>query len=138
MNRKEEDGYASLLVLGFTMIAIAVAGLTIDGTRAFLFRRSLQNAADAAALAGASEVDRQTYYRSAGRQVILDPSAAEARSRHWLGLRGLDADATIAASDDRVTVVLRGSVDTTFLRVIGISTLPVGVESLARPMTDQP
>ena len=138
MKLREEAGYASVLVLGFTLIAIGVAGLAIDGTRAFLYRRSLQNAADAAALAGASEVDRQSYYASAGRLVELDPTAARAKAAEWLGLRGLDTKAQIDANEESVQVVLRGEVDTTFLRVLGISGMPVGAESLARPLSGEP
>jgi hypothetical protein len=138
MKSKGEAGYASILVLGFTLIAIGVAGIAIDATRAFLYRRSLQNAADAAALAGASEVDRKSYYASAGLTVELDPTAARARAAEWLGLRGLEVGAQIDATDENVRVVLSGEIDTTFLRVLGITGMPVGAESLARPLSGEP
>ena len=138
MRPGDEGGYASILILGFTLIAIGVAGIAIDGTRAFLHRRSLQNAADAAALAGASEVDRQSYYGSAGHRVELDPTAARAKAAEWLGLRGLEVDAQIDATEDNVRVVLKGEIESTFLRVLGISELPVGAESLASPLSSEP
>lgn len=138
MKKKGDHGYASLLVLGMTLIAIGVAGLAIDGTRAFLFRRSLQNAADSAALAGASEIDRAAYYASGGSKVDLDPEAAQSSASEWLVRRGLPSDAQISAQADGVRVVLRGEVDTTFLRVIGIGRVPVAVESVARPISGDP
>ena len=138
MRRSNESGYASILVLGFTLIAIGVAGVAIDGTRAFLYRQSIQNAADAAALAGASEVDRQSYYASSGRDLKLDPAAARSKAAEWLGLRGIDAAIQIETSEDNVRVILRSQIDTTFLRVIGVGSVPVGVESLARPIAGDP
>lgn len=134
MIHRNEAGYATILVLGMTMIAIAVAGLAVDGTRAFLFRRSLQNAADAAALAGAAEVDRARYYSSGGRSMSLDERAAEERAVEWLRLRSLPASSAVDANERVVRVVVQGDVSTTFLRVIGIRTLPVEARSVARPL----
>jgi hypothetical protein len=135
---RDERGYASILMVGFTLIALGVAGLAVDGTRAFLFRRSLQNAADAAALAGASEIDRQSYYVSSGRDIALDPEEARGQAGDWLGMRSLDARAAIDADDEALRVVLRGEVETTFLRVIGVTEVPVAVESVARPVAGAP
>jgi hypothetical protein len=132
--RSDERGYASLLVIGFTLIALGVAGIAIDGTRAFLLRRSLQNAADAAALAGASEIDRDRYYLSSGAEVTLDPERARARAGEWLSLRALDAEARIEADEASIRIDLLGDTDTTFLRAIGIRSIPVGVRSVARPL----
>lgn len=66
------------------MLVFATSGLAIDGTRAFLYRRTLQSAADAAALAGAGELDATRYYASKGRAVRIDPRAAEEVARRWL------------------------------------------------------
>lgn len=128
-----ERGQATVLVIGMTMIVFAVAGLAIDGTRAFLLRRTLQSAADAAALAGAGELDRTSYYVSRGRQVRLDPGAARRAAARWLALRGLSTEASVDASTDSVVVALRGQVRTQFLRLIGISRVPVAVEAASSP-----
>jgi Flp pilus assembly protein TadG len=135
---RDEGGYASILVLGMALIAIAVAGVAIDGTRAFLLRRSLQNAADAAALAAASEIDRDGYYASGGRSIAIDPDAARAQVANWLAQRGLPTEAAVAADEAAVQVTLRAELDTTFLRVIGIESVPVAVESLASPVAGAP
>lgn len=135
MRNRSEVGNASILVLGLSMIAFSVAGIAIDGTRAFLFRRSLQNSADGAALAAASEIDRDSYYASGGRAVSLDREAAASRADEWLSRRGLPlTDAGIATADDGVRVVLHGEVSTTFLRVLGWDGIPVSAESTARPI----
>ena len=115
------------------MIVFAVTGLAVDGTRAFLLRRTLQSAADAAALAGASELDRDQYYVSRGRAIEIDPGAARRVARRWLDLRSLAVEAGITASASRVTVTLRSEVPTLFLRLIGLSSIPVAVEAASAP-----
>lgn len=73
-----ERGQTTVLVLGMALLAFALSGVAVDGTRAWLYRRTLQNAADGAALAGAAELDRSAYYASGGESVVLD---ADARAR---------------------------------------------------------
>jgi hypothetical protein len=135
---RTESGQTTILVLGFALICFAIAGVAIDGTRAWLYRRTLQNAADASVLAGAAELDRDSYYTSAGDTVELDEGAARAAAGTWLGKRGLEVDASIAAASDGLRVELRGSVDTTFLRLIGVSELPVAAVARAEPVAGAP
>ena len=135
---RDERGQTLILVLGFALICFAVAGLALDGTRAWLFRRTLQNAADAAALAGAAELDRAAYYSSAGRTIVLDASAARAAAGKWLAKRGLPVDAVVDAGADGVRVEVRGQIDTTFLRLIGVLRLPVAAVASAEPVAGAP
>jgi len=46
VRRADETGQVIVLALGLTLVAFAVAGIAVDGTRVFLARRSLQNLAD--------------------------------------------------------------------------------------------
>lgn len=130
-----ERGQTTVLVLGMALLAFAVAGLAVDGTRAWLYRRTLQNAADAAALAGASELDRAVYYASGGDDVVLDEVASERTAIRWLTSRATDARATVDSTADRVTVELRGTVATTFLSLAGIDDIDVAVRADAAPVT---
>lgn len=122
------------MVVGLALVAFAVAGLAVDGTRAFLARRSLQNAADASALAAASELDASAYYSSSGRAVVLDPEAAREVALAWLARRGIEGHRSITADPNGVSVVLRDAVETSFLAIVGISSLPVAAEATARPL----
>lgn len=133
-----ERGQTTVLVLGMALLAFAVAGLAVDGTRAWLFRRTLQNAADAAALAGAGELDRFAYYRSGGSEVELEERASERTAVRWLATRPLDALAAVDATADGVVVELRGSVRTTFLSLAGIESIAVGVRADAAPIAGNP
>lgn len=134
MRDRAEAGQVTPLIVGLTLIVLAVSGLAIDGTRAFLLRRSLQNAADAAALAGAGEVDTSVYYSSGGGNVTLEAGRARSMTLEWLARRRIPARAAIDATGEGVRVVLRGSVPATFLRLVGISQIPVAVEARAAPV----
>jgi Flp pilus assembly protein TadG len=130
---RDERGQATVFVLGMAMVAMAVVGVAVDGTRAFLARRTLQNAADSAALAGAAELDRTRLYSSGGRAVVLDPAAARRLAGEWLARRGLRAEADIVAGETRVVVVLRDEVATTFLGIVGVGSIPVAARADAEP-----
>jgi Flp pilus assembly protein TadG len=130
-----ERGQVTVMALGLALVAFAVAGLATDGTRAFLARRALQNAADSAALAAASELDTDAYYESGGSQAVLDPARARGVALEWLGRRGLDARPAIAATSSHVTVSLRDSVRTAFLGLVGIERIPVAAVATARPFS---
>ena len=138
MKRGDERGQATVLVIGLALVVFAIAGLAVDGTRAFLFRRSLQNSADAAALAAAAELDRAAYYSSGGQTAVLEEDAARAAASKWLELRGLPLTAQVAVTPTRVEIVLRGRVPTTFLGLAGIAEIPVAARAYAAPIAGNP
>lgn len=130
---QQQRGQVTVLILGLALVVFAVSGLAIDGTRAFLFRRTLQSSADAASLAAASELDRSAFYMSGGRKRILDEEGAERAAARWLSLRGLGAQSEIRVEDERVVVVLRDVLPTSFLALVGIDQIPVAVVAAAEP-----
>lgn len=136
--RGNEAGQVMVLVLGLALVAFAAAGLAVDGTRAFLMRRTLQSAADAAALAGSGALDEEDLYTSGGRVLALDPEAARTAARLHLSSAPIQAEAAVDADDSAVRVVLRSDVPTSFLGLIGIDTIGVGAESVAEPLTEDP
>jgi hypothetical protein len=129
----DQRGQVSLFALGLAIVVLAVAGLAVDGTRALLLRRSLQNVADAAALEAADALDVERIYRRS--DIRLDEARAVAAAGDALARRGLDALSSIAVREGEITIVLRGALDTTFLGLVGIDAVPVAVESVARPVT---
>jgi len=130
-----ESGQVTIMALGLAMMSLSIAGLAVDGTKAFLLRRTLQNAADSATLAASGEVSRSELYRSGGRALALSPDDAARTARNYLALRSIDARVTIEVDDDDVRLVVRGSADTLFLALVGISDVPVAVESNASPVS---
>jgi Flp pilus assembly protein TadG len=133
---RDESGQTTILVVGLSLLAFAVAGIAIDGTRAFILRRSLQNAADSASVAGAGELDEAAYYDSGGRKVVLEAASASGTAESYLARKGLPADSAIEADSEGVYVVLRAESPTTFLRLVGIEAIPVAVEARAEPRTE--
>ena len=126
-----ERGQVTVMALGLALMSLVMAGLAVDGTRAFLLRRTLQNAADSASLAGAGAIDGDTYYGSGGETVELSPDDAARTARRYLALRGLDARVSLEVEDENVSIVLRGTSGTLFLGLVGISEVPVAVQSNA-------
>jgi hypothetical protein len=94
-------------------------------------RRTLQNAADSASLAGAGAIDGDAYYGSGGETLELSPDDAARTARRYLALRGVDARVSLEVEADDVSIVLRGESGTLFLGLVGISEVPVAVESNA-------
>src|SRR5438034_1316714 len=103
-----------------SVMLFALGGISIDLWRSFSARRALAAGADAAALAGASAID-EGRYRASG-VVALVPAVAERRARASLAaqldraaMRGAEVDAT----EQSVTVVVRGEVGFTLLGLFG-------------------
>jgi hypothetical protein len=133
--KQDERGQIVVLTLGLVLLCFAISGLAVDGTRSFLARRTLQNAADSAALAGAGALDQDTLYESGGRTVAIDEGLAEREAALILRRRGISARAAISADEGHVRVLLRTEVPTSFLRLIGISSMAVGADSVAAPLS---
>ena len=135
MSAHRESGTITLWLLGVCLLLLALGGISVDLWRGFSSRRSLSNAADAAALAGASAID-EAAYRQRG-VVELDPATAEWRARAHLArqfdvgaLRGVEVDADRTA----VTVSVRGELRFTLLAVLDPDgALPVRVSATATP-----
>lgn len=132
MATDNERGQVTILVIGLALVVMAVIGVAVDGTRAMLHRRMLQNAADAAALDAAATLDVGRVY--AGRPAVIDPETAIRRALGSLQARGVDAEVIRRVGPDEVVIVLRGSIPTTFLAIAGIDRLDVAVEAAAAPL----
>lgn len=128
-----ERGQAAPLALGLAMVAFAVAGLAVDGTRGWLERRSLQNAADAAVLAGAGAIDTDSYRATGGDEVKLDVEAGRAAVLSSLRRSGIRARMTLRVTPEDITLVLRHDIPATFLSLVGIERLPVAIEARSAP-----
>ena len=135
---RRETGQTTVMTLGIALVCFAVCGLAVDGTKAFLMRRTLQNAADAASLAAASDLDRDAYYSSGGRRVLLDAVAARRTAERYLSMRGISGRTEVRATRRGVTVAVRAATTTTFLALVGIDEVPVAAEARAAPFAGSP
>ncbi len=110
-----EEGQALVLWALCLTVIIGMAGLVLDGSNLQNNRRKLQNAADAAAFAGA--------YRLPG-----NPSAATTEDLQWLTANGssggevtTNAVSTTSTTNDTITVSLSRTVSYSFMRVLGLN-----------------
>lgn len=116
----------------FLVGLVAVAGLVADGGYVLVQRRDLQNAADAAAAAGAMQVDEAAYRASGGEMVFLDASAAEEAAILAL-ISEHGTDYAVYADGSRVEVEVSREATTAFLRVLGVEHVPMSAHSVAEP-----
>jgi Flp pilus assembly protein TadG len=125
-NRSEGGQALIMLVLGLVALVGFVA-LTIDVGLIFEGRRADQNAADAAALAGASALP-------------ADPATAKLRASDWAqkngfvsGVGGTTVTVTTPYKGDsgKIEVVIKKPVSATFARVLGATTFPVTARAVA-------
>lgn len=126
-----DRGSISLL---FAMVAvglIAIIGLVYDGGRAQAGRSEAYAIAAEAARAGASALDLD-YLRSTGI-ARLDPSEAHAAAAAWIAATGHQG--TVTATTTEVAVTVTVDTATELLGVIGIHTVTVQSEAVARPRT---
>ena len=129
--RAGEGGSASVLAALLLLGLVAVSGLVADGGRVLAERRSLQNLADAAAAAGAMQLDASRY-RASGGAVSLDrPRARRAAAGYLASAPGVTAEVRVAPG--AVAVRASRSVDLAFLGALGMGPLTVGASAVAEP-----
>src|SRR6266542_7090433 len=101
-----EDGQILVLTLVMVLGLLAVLGLVADGGLVFARHRELQAVADAAARAGAAQLDQAVYRASDGRTGQLDPARARQAARSYLQAIGFAGQAQLSADAGSVTITL--------------------------------
>jgi len=123
-----EDGQILVFLVGLVLLVLMVLALGWDASNWFLGHRALDNLADGAAIAAASELDVQAFWASGGRRVMLSDQRAAATVRQYL--RDTAADSGLEhvvpgpvrveqlATGPRVTVELRAVTPAAFMRYL--------------------
>ena len=112
-------------------VFLMAVGLVVDGGAAFDARRDLQNTADAAARAGAMQIDQQLYRASNGASVVLNQASARDTAAQYIASQGTDFNAVISSDDQHVLVSVSRDVPTNFLRLAGIDKVHIGATAPA-------
>jgi Flp pilus assembly protein TadG len=126
----EEGGQVIVMVAIAMTGLVAVVGLVSDGGLVFAQRRDLQNVADAAALAGAMQIDEGAY--RASESVVLDEHAAYRAATGYLEDEG-DLAYSVVVRPARVEVAVSREASTGFLRVVGIDSVEISAKAMAEP-----
>lgn len=87
---RTDEGQVTLLVIGFTVIALLLITVVIDVSKVFLAQREIGAAVDGAAVAAAGAVDEAAVYTGGvGGAVPLDPTVARERVAAYVTAAGL-------------------------------------------------
>ena len=119
---KNESGQSVIMIAISMVVLCGFAALAVDIARVSMADGQLQNAADAAALAGARSL----------------PSATTAKSQavHYAGLNGVTAANTTTTTpyngnSSKIEVVCKATVDYTFARIFGLTSKTVSARAVA-------
>lgn len=149
---KEERGNAVLLALGFLVFLLAMGGIAIDVAYQMTATGEAQRSMEAAALAGAGKLGfndtvfpgvraaaiqyaaLNPYHNAFGNLINLDPNLSNAPNGNIV-LGVWDGAAFTPSLDGTVVNAIRcqwaTNVQTSFLRVLGLQTLPVSAQAIA-------
>jgi hypothetical protein len=136
--RSPHDRGATIVLLALSLVALlAVAGLAVDGGALYADRRQVQNAADAAAMAGARAFNEHRLKpTTSSKTAIAAAVIAKAQENHavdqiictLVDVRGEYVQPCPSSDSEPIDpqvagvgVRLRDRQDTTFMRVVGIS-----------------
>jgi uncharacterized membrane protein len=130
-----EEGQILVLTLIMMLGLLAVLGLVADGGLVFARHRELQATSDAAARAGAAQLDEAAYRASNGRVAQLDPARARQAARACLQATGFAGHAEVSAQPASVTVALTQAMRPPIFGAFRGGDVQLAVRSLARPRT---
>jgi Flp pilus assembly protein TadG len=122
-----DSGQVTAFVAIMTLALVLFAGLVLDAGLALSAKVQALDAAQAAARAGAQQLNLSVYRE---RNIAeLDPSRAETAARSWLKSAGLDG--TVSATTTTVTVTVNRASHTQLLQLAGVTTLHVSATATA-------
>src|SRR5215211_6806926 len=133
MKIKHFERGQALIVIALALVGlVGISGLVIDGGNAFQDRQQAQNAADAAALASA-------HARVTGGNVVDAAMASAAQNgynndgvQNVISLYTPPKDGPHAGDLEYIQVIIRSTVTTTFMRVVGTHEIVNEVQATAR------
>lgn len=118
---RKKDGQSLIITAMLMVVLLGSAALAVDVGSLFLSKSNLQNAADAAALAGASELPD-------------DPAAAIVVAKDYLLKNNVPDDSstiTTGENDKSITVTISSTQSLFFAKALGIGTSDITVDATA-------
>ena len=130
-----EDGQILVLTVVVALALLAILGLVADGGLVLARHRELQGVADAAARAGAAQLDEASYRASSGRTATLNPTQAQAAAERYLRTVRFTGQVRITPTPTEVTIGLSEMVRPIIFSSVGIGPIRLAVHTVARPRT---
>jgi hypothetical protein len=135
MRRRDEEGSATVFVIGFAIVLFLCAGLVIDGGLAINKRMRIADDAEQAARIGADSIDVGEFRRS--ETLVIDKQLARQRITGYLSDLGYGGEKwTANIGDGEVSVSLNDSSKTYILNLFNVR-FPVRASAEAVPDTGQ-
>ncbi|HLI56117.1 MAG TPA: pilus assembly protein TadG-related protein [Actinomycetota bacterium] len=132
--RQDERGQATLIILVWVLIVIALVGVVSDGGQALAQRRELQGFADGAARAGAAALNQDALVGANVAQI--DPQQARAAVAQYLSASGFTGSSPLVnVTPGEISVSLTQSYHPTFDQFIGISNVTLHASSSSAPVS---
>ncbi len=123
----DEGGVATIVGLSIIPLALAV-GLAVDGGLAYGAHNKLQGAIDAAALASARSASTEGADVEADARMYFDANFPSG----YLGSQVTNFDAVFNEETGELTIDAEIDMPTSFMRIAGFSTIPVGAGAIAQ------
>jgi Putative Flp pilus-assembly TadE/G-like len=134
--RRDEQGSATVFVIGFAIVLFLCAGLVIDGGLAINKRMRIADDAEQAARIGADSIDVNEFRRT--ETLVIDQQLARQRISGYMADLGYGSNEfTADIGVDRVGLQVRDTSRTYILNLFGIR-FPVRASAEAVPDTGQP
>jgi Flp pilus assembly protein TadG len=130
-----EDGQILVLTVVVALALLAILGLVADGGFVLACHRELQGVADAAARAGAAQLDEASYRASNGRTATLNPTQAHSAVGRYLRTVRFGGQASISVTPTQVTIGVSEVVRPIIFGSVGIGPIRLAVRTVARPRT---
>jgi len=127
VRRRSEAGQVTAFVVVLMTALLAAAGLVLDGGLALSTKAGAVDLAEAAARAGANEIDLGAYRST--HVLRLDPVRARTTAQAWLARAGTSGEVTATAS--AVTVTVHATHRTQLLQLIGVRELSMSATATA-------
>ncbi len=133
-------GQAMVLMAGSMIMLLAMTGIVYDVGYAWITRQEMQDAADAAAKAGANEIANQdtssvvaagTY--DATRNGFTQGSTTGGVTVTLVDVHTPPNYGPYATKDGYVEAIINATVSTSFLKVLGYPTFPMTARAVAKP-----
>jgi Flp pilus assembly protein TadG len=142
---RDQAGQVIPLIVAALIPLLGMVGLSIDIGYAYYSQRTLQSSADAASLAGASQLPNLQVAAGTATQYGASPGGKNVITSGGItGVKEVVSEKCVAslpgcAPDNAIVVDETGSASTFFLKIFGIKSIPLHVRSTAcGPCADRP
>ncbi|MCH6555717.1 MAG: hypothetical protein IH797_03780 [Chloroflexi bacterium] len=134
VKRRDESGQALILFALGLAVLLGMAAMTIDVGLAYVARRDMQNAADAAALAGADlllEGQSSVLAANAARDLALQNGYDNAAADVTVTINVPPTSGPHSGDSDFVEVLIEHPIDTVLARAVGVTSFDISARAVA-------